>query len=190
MSWCRADPSIFFDKEAQADGAFTNIAKIYKDLGLKVKLSTFPTSVPREDLTYEERLNDHWKNLTENKPTVRIVCRNYTGRREPGLHAWDSPNLLWELMHMRRKELSARQLIEKNPTENIVDKDNHAWDASKYLVMSLPKPTPIPLEHKIREILKNLDPTSAQNRAQQVIAQHKKENVLQPIPLKRRPIIR
>ena len=35
------------------------------------------------------------------------------------------PNLLWELMPTRREQLSAAQLMRKNPTEAIVDKDNH-----------------------------------------------------------------
>lgn len=185
MRWCRADPSIFFDKELQADGSFTNINSIYRGLGF-TRLQTFPTSIPREDITFEERLNDHWKNLTEFKPTLFIVCRNYNDRRQPGMHPFDSPNLLWELMRMRKKELTAKQLLERNPTEAIVDKDNHAWDAAKYLVMSLPKPTKVPLAHKIKEILANLDPMSAQIRIQQVLRQDARNSSNQPVSLKHR----
>lgn len=189
MRWCRADPSIFWDKEAQADGTYTNINNIYRKQGFK-RLTTFPTSIPREDLTFEERLNDHWQNLSEYKPTLFIVCRDYTDRRQPGLHPWDCPNLLWELMRMRRKELSAKQLLERNPTENIVDKDNHAWDAAKYLIMSLPKPTKVPLARKIKEILENLDPMSAQIRIQQVMRMDQQQNTNHPVSLKRRPVLR
>lgn len=160
MRWCRADPSIFYDKEAQLDGTFTNINAVYRKQGF-TRLTTFPTSISREDLTFEERLNDHWANLGERKPTLYIVCRNEMDRRQPGLHPYDSPNLLWELRRMQRQELTARQLLTRNPTEKIVDKNNHAWDAFKYLVMSLPKPTAVPLEHQLRELVKDLNPMSA-----------------------------
>lgn len=189
MVWCRADPSIFYDKELQADGSYTNINNIYRRNGFKA-LTTFPTSIPREDLTFEERLNDHWKNLTEFNPTLYIVCRNYLDRRQPGLHPWDNPNLLWELWRMRRAELTGLQLMSRNPTEKIIDKDNHAWDAFKYLVMSLPKATPIPLASKIKEILETLNPSSAQIRIQQVISQEKSSSTNKPLNMMRRPVIR
>ena len=82
----------------------------------------------------------HWANLEEREPTVKIVCRNYAEKPVPGLHQWDCPNLLWELRRARRQELSAMQLINRNPTERIVDKDNHLRDALKYMVLSLPEP--------------------------------------------------
>jgi hypothetical protein len=45
-----------------------------------------------------------------------------------GLHNWDCPNLLWELMRTRRVKLTAQHLLTKNVAEAIVDKDNHARD--------------------------------------------------------------
>lgn len=161
MRWIRADPSIFYDKEAQLDGTFTNINAVYRKQGF-TRLSPYPTSLSREDLTVEERLNDHWSNLSERKPSLYIVCRNEMDRRQPGLHPYDSPNLLWELRRMRRQELSARQLITRNATEKIIDKDNHAWDAGcKYLGLSLPKPTAVPMEKKLAELVQGLNPLSA-----------------------------
>jgi hypothetical protein len=75
-------------------------------------------------------------------PTLKIVCRKYSEAPQYGLHNWDSPNLLWEVMRLRKKKLTAIQLMTRNPTEAIVDKDNHAFDAGlKYWVMSLPEPT-------------------------------------------------
>lgn len=161
MRWIRADPSIFFDKEAQLDGTFTNINAVYRKQGF-TRLTTYPTAQSREDLTFEERMNDHWANLGERKPTLYIVCRNEMDRRQPGLHPYDSPNLLWELKRWRRHELTAKQLITRNATEKIVDKDNHAIDATKYLVLSLPKPAAVPLERKIEELVEGLNPMSAQ----------------------------
>jgi hypothetical protein len=169
MRWLRADPSIFYDKEAQADGTFASLDSIYRKNGFR-RLTTFPTSISREDLTFEERLNDHWANLSERKPTLFIVCRNESDKRQPGLHRYDCPNLLWELRRMRRKELTARQLLERNPTENIVDKNNHAWDSAKYLIMSLPKPTAVPLETQLKELVKDLNPMSAAIAAQRFVS--------------------
>ena len=48
-------------------------------------------------------------------------------------------------MRTRREQLSATQLMRKNPTEAIVDKDNHLRDALKYILLSLPSPSEIPV---------------------------------------------
>ena len=47
-------------------------------------------------------------------------------------------------MRTRREQLSASQLMRKNPTEAIVDKDNHLRDALKYILLSLPSPSEKP----------------------------------------------
>jgi hypothetical protein len=57
-----------------------------------------------------------------------------------GLHNDGCPNLLWELRQARREELSAGQLLHRNPTERIVDKNNHLRDCLKYLCLSTPEP--------------------------------------------------
>jgi hypothetical protein len=83
----------------------------------------------------------HWRDLDKREPTLKIVCRNYSERPQHGLHNWDCPNLLWELMRLRREKLTAQQLLSRNTSEAIVQKDNHAWDAMKYLFMSHPEPS-------------------------------------------------
>src|SRR5262250_2403283 len=47
-------------------------------------------------------------------------------------------------MRTRREQLTAAQLMRKNPTEAIVDKDNHLRDALKYILLSLPSPSEKP----------------------------------------------
>ena len=110
----------------------------------------------------------HWSNLDQREPTVRIVCRNRSEQPQLGLHPWDCPNLLWELMRTRREKLSAQQLLSRNVSERIVDKDNHARDAMKYLLMSLPEPTMTGPADRAREDIKQLaeigDLTSAHIR--------------------------
>jgi hypothetical protein len=97
------------------------------------------------------------------------VCRNYTESPQPGLHQWDCPNLLWELMEARRVKLTATQMMSRNPSDALVQKDNHARDCAKYYIMSMPEPTQKTVEQRVQERLKdqNLDLTSASIRAQQ-----------------------
>jgi hypothetical protein len=89
------------------------------------------------------RLFFFWTNtsISKREPSVKIVCRNFSEKPQHGLHQWDCPNLLWELLRMRRVKLTAQQLFSRNLSEAIVQKDNHATDACKHLVMSHPEPT-------------------------------------------------
>ena len=54
-------------------------------------------------------------------------------------------NLIWELSRARQEQLSAQQLLTRNVSERVVDKDNHnhLHDCLKYLVVSLPAQTPL-----------------------------------------------
>ena len=157
---CPADPSIFPDTHQQGN---KEQAKSTNDLYVENGIALFSQFYgDRSDLSFASRiLSQHWANLGPTdreleeyspeeqveimkkfrQPTLKIVCRTYSDAPQPGLHNWDSPNLLWEMMRMRKRKLSAVQLMSRNPTEEIVDKDNHALDATKYLVMSLPEPT-------------------------------------------------
>ena len=79
-------------------------------------------------------------------------------------------------MPTRREKLTAQQLLSRNISERIVDKDNHARDAMKYVLMSLPEPTLMGTRDNFREVLKHLaeigDPTSAYVRYKQYMAEH------------------
>ena len=52
---------------------------------------------------------------------------------------------------VRASDTKAKQLLTRNVSEAIVDKDNHALDAMKYAVMSQPSPTQKPLERRVIE---------------------------------------
>ena len=157
--WTMADPSIFYDKDAQKDGTAAAVNDAYRNCGIKF-LQKFEGE--RADLTFVARVMERWARLDEFKPMLKIVCRNYTGKRQPGLHLYDSPNLLWELMRVKRAELSDRQLTTRNPTEAIVDKDNHARDAMKYMLMLQPRPTAIPLIEQFQNMLQQLEQKTGQ----------------------------
>jgi hypothetical protein len=148
---CYADPTVFDQKTQQERGKEPKaIAQVYAEEGVHY-LTRFYRN--RNDQTFTETLLAHWGNLAQRAPTVRIVCRNYSDRPQPGRHDWDCPNLLWELMRTRRRKLTATQLMSQNQSEEIIDKDNHARDAMKYVVMSLPEPTEKTPEQKIQEKL-------------------------------------
>jgi len=148
LSATYADPTIFDatmqqanqnqpSRAGKAQERAKSINELYVDSGIELFC---PFSGDRSDISFAERLMMHWANLDQREPTVRIVCRNYSEKPNPGMHAWDCPNLLWELMRTRRVKLTAQQLLSRNASEAIVDKDNHARDAMKYVLMSHPEP--------------------------------------------------
>lgn len=143
MTVCYADPSIF-PLNAQAnvptrkDERAKSLNEIYVENGIEL---FSPFHGDHSDISFGERVLMHWRDLEHREPTLKIVCRNFSESPQPGLHNWDCPNLLWEMMRMRRVKLTAQQLLSRNTSEAIVQKDNHALDAAKYLVMSHPEPT-------------------------------------------------
>jgi len=57
-------------------------------------------------------------------------------------------------MRTRREQLTASQLMRKNPTQAIVDKDNHLRGALKYILLSLPSPSEKPQSRERDEIIR------------------------------------
>jgi hypothetical protein len=154
-----ADPSIFYKTQAQGDGSFKAIADLYFEEGI-TNLAPAPQN---NELLGMERILAHWLNLGSREPTLKIVCpRSLRDIQRPiyGLHNHGCPNLLWELRQARREELSAGQLLHRNPTERIVDKNNHLRDCLKYLCLSLPEPTERTELMHAREAMKGMDATS------------------------------
>ena len=148
---CLADPSIFDQKMNQESQKEPKaIYQVYEEEGVHF-LTRFGGN--RNDQTFVERLLAHWGDLAHRNPSVRIVCRNYSERPQPGRYDWDSPNLLWELLRTRRRKLTATQLMMQNQSEEIVDKDNHARDCMKHILNSLPDPTQKTREQKLVEQL-------------------------------------
>lgn len=162
--WIMADPSIFYLTQVEKKGDPTNIYATYrKNNFLKLK----PYEGIRSDITFVEwMMSDYWRGVANGaKPRLHIVCRNPSDRQQPGMHPYDCPNLLWELKRARRVEMTARQLLTKNPSENLQDKNNHARDCLKYLTGMLRSATPIPLEEEVAAQLTGLDPTTQNIRA-------------------------
>ena len=168
-----ADPTIFYQNEAQADGTFKAIANLYAEEGIECLIP----APERNELLGMERILAHWHDLDNREPTLKIVCpRAYCDIARPmyGLHNEGCPNLLWELRRARREQSSAAQLVNKNPTEKVVDKDNHLRDCLKYLCLTLPEPSQKTWELRVREAIRPLaeagDLTSAYVRYLQMMA--------------------
>jgi len=175
---CFADPTIFDMtlQQSQQTGKPRERATSLNELYVEQGIGLFsPFVMDRSDVSFAARLMAHWANLDEREPSLKIVCRTYSEKPQPGLHNWDSPNLLWELMRTRRIKLSAHQLLSRNLGEAIIDKDNHARDAMKYVVMSQPEISVKTLEQKATDAVKPLieagELTSAVIRYQQFMEQ-------------------
>ena len=162
ISIAYADPTIFAATMQQSNqptqaGKAVERAKSINDLYFEQGIELFsPFAGDRSDISFAARLHQHWSNLDNREPTLKIVCRNYCERPSPGLHHWDCPNLLWELMRARRVKLTAQQQLNRNFSEAILDKDNHARDACKYILMSYPEPTMKSFLERATEVTKPL----------------------------------
>ncbi|HEY1808838.1 MAG TPA: hypothetical protein VGG42_09765 [Acidobacteriaceae bacterium] len=188
MRWCVADPSIFPDSELQKDGTYASVNTTYRRHGVNF-LKQFEGE--RSDLTFVERvLSDYWRDLEHLQPKLFIVCRNESDRIQPGLHPYDCPNLLWELNRAKRAQLTARQLLSRNPTENIVDKWNHARDAMKYIIFTVRKPAEVPLGDQLQQVIAELNPTSAAIAAQRFYAEKVKTRQVTSVSMRRKARMR
>jgi len=129
-----ADRSIFYRSQAQSDGGFKAIADIYWEAGLEQLVEAPATA----EIAGMERLLEHWRDLDNREPTLKIVCpEKYDhSKRRYGVFSDGCPNLIWELMRTRREKLSASQLMRRNPSEAIVDRDNHLRDCANRLMRS------------------------------------------------------
>jgi hypothetical protein len=168
-----ADPSIFYETQAQNDGKFKAIASLYAEQGID-NLGRAPEN---NELLGMERILAHWMNLDRCEPTLKIVCPKASqdiAKPHYGAHNEGCPNLLWELRRARRAELTATQLATKNPTEKIIDKDNHLRDCLKYLLLALPDPAEKSWQQKAAEAIAPMaamgDLTSCLIRWQQAAA--------------------
>jgi hypothetical protein len=91
-------------------------------------------------------------------------------------------------MRTRREQLTAQQLMRENPTEAIVDKDNHLRDALKYILLSLPSPSERPKEMRREEIIKQAfeDGTYATLGVQMARFDSKETENLEPVSYRQR----
>jgi len=65
---------------------------------------------------------DRWHDLDNKEPgfTISPMC----------------PHLIWEWERLRYKEITTAMIEKQNPSEQLIDKDNHSWDDWKYFISS------------------------------------------------------
>lgn len=127
-SFIIADPSIWAEDNPQHNGPNKSTAQIFRDCGVSMI-----EGERGADVTVAEWLHGHfWKDPKQ--PLYRITS--------------NCEKLIWELGKLRHKEWSAQVAMNRSKPEELVDKDNHAWDALKYFLRRFPpKPKLRAAEH-------------------------------------------
>jgi hypothetical protein len=127
-SFIVADPSIWAEDNPQHNGPNKSTAAIFRDCGV-----SFSEGERGGDITVAEWLHGHfWKD--PKAPLYRITS--------------NCEKLIWELGSLRHKEYSAQVAVSRNVQEELVDKDNHAWDALKYFLRRFPPKPKLKLAEK------------------------------------------
>jgi hypothetical protein len=120
-----ADPSLWNKTQESEDPKnLRSMADLFVQEGVYLS----PGQRGRDFTCYEKLNSKIWKDPTSPRLTIMRNCK------------W----LWWELQRLRFADFSAATMVNKNLQEKIVDKDNHAWDAFKYAVMTIPALTKEP----------------------------------------------
>ena len=120
LSYVVADPSIWKEDIAGDTGPQKSTAKIFRDMGVSM--------IPGErggDVTVANWLHGHYWKDPQN-PLYRITA--------------NCVKLIWEIGQQRFKEFSPQVGLNRNQPDELVDKDNHAFDGLKYLLKKFPPP--------------------------------------------------
>jgi hypothetical protein len=89
---CYADPTIFDMtlQQSQNPGKAPERAKSVNELYVEQGIGLFsPFAMDRSDVSFAARMMLHWQDLEHREPTLKIVCRNYSEKPQPGLHNWE-----------------------------------------------------------------------------------------------------
>ena len=115
-----ADPSLWSQNQ-QGENAVKSVAQLFFELPEAERI-VFAKGPAGGDVTFAEKVNGKlWKNLEAEAPKWRIFA--------------SCPKLIWEMEKIRYAEWGSTQQEVKNLREQIVDRDNHAFDSAKYFFM-------------------------------------------------------
>ena len=116
-----ADPSLWNKTQESADAkGLMSIADLFLQEGVKLS----PGQRGRDFACYEHIDKQLWVDLKNPRLTISKSC------------TW----LWWEIQRLRFSDYSATTQVNQNLKEKIVDRDNHAWDAMKYVMSDLIRP--------------------------------------------------
>jgi len=137
-----ADPSLWGETQ-QTENEVKSVAQLFFELPDAERI-VFAKGKAGGDVTFAEKINgEFWKDLGAREPRWKIhkTC----------------PKLIWELGKLRFSDWSAVQMQTHNLREQIVDRDNHGFDACKYFFTMFFQGAPKPEEEKY-SALKKSDP--------------------------------
>lgn len=113
-----ADPSMWAEDQPMADSTNKSVAELFRRYGVY-----FIQGERGGDTMVAEWLHGHfWKDPAS--PLYRITTR--------------CPKLVWEIGQQRHKQLSSKVALNADQPEQLVDKDNHAWDSMKMFLKRFP----------------------------------------------------
>lgn len=141
VSWTKADPSMWSEDQSMSDGTNKSVAELFRREGVYLQKGE-----KGGDTMVAEWLHGHWWKDQE-KPKLRLSCPETlisVGKKPcpDGYSGPGAPMLIWEIGQQRHREFSARVALNREQPEELVDKDNHAWDDMKmFLKCFPPKPT-------------------------------------------------
>lgn len=129
------DPSLGPKNVATEDG-FTSYVELFQKAGMP----NLQLGMRGQDLKLVSEVLDAWN---QPDPMFKIVLRvdgmqndAASMRMREGTYSDGCPNLLWELLGLRRKDTTAARQETHGEAEGLVDKENDAWDALKYWWMA------------------------------------------------------
>lgn len=113
-----ADPSIWAQNQASSDNTYKSVAALYEKAGVMF----MPGQRGGDTTIAEWLLGDFWRN--PQKPRYRITT--------------DCPNLIREIGMQRFKDFSDKVAMSREQPDQLIDKDNHAWDSLKIFLLAFP----------------------------------------------------
>jgi hypothetical protein len=118
LTWIVADPAIWSDSQVTSEQTMKSIATLFREEGVH-----FLEGKRGGDTTVAEQLLGHyWVDIRNPQFRITTAC----------------PKLIWELGQQRHRQFSASVAANRTQPEELVDKDNDAWDALKYFFNQFP----------------------------------------------------
>lgn len=119
LKWLSADPSMWINNQQTKEG-LRSLADLFFDKDYGGVSILLRKSISKSDTLAIAELMERWNNLEERQSSFTISPR--------------CPKQIWEFERLRYEEISLALIERKNPSEQLVQKDNHAWDDWKYFV--------------------------------------------------------
>ena len=117
-----ADPSIWAEDKPSDDGTMKSTARLFRQVGVHF----IPGAQGGDTTVTEWLIGLYWADPLQPRYRITTAC----------------PGLIWELGRQRHKDVSDAVAQRRAQPEELVDKDNDAFDSLKVFLMKFP-PTPV-----------------------------------------------